>query len=167
MKKITKLLPVLLIVLSLVLVSTAFIRYLTRSTDIPAGVEFSMRLERTACFGFCPIYQITIENDGTVSYVGEMFVAVEGERKSEISQSQVRRLARELERIDFLSLQDNYTDMGATDMPSAITTLVLNGEVKTIVHYHGDSSAPENLTSLENLIDELTNSEQWIKPTAP
>jgi hypothetical protein len=93
-----------------------------------------------------------------------MFVAVEGEQRSQIAQDQVRRLARELERVDFFSLQDEYTDLSATDMPSAITTLRLNGEMKTIVHYHGDFSAPEKLTKLEDLIDEITDSTRWVEP---
>jgi hypothetical protein len=154
------------VALALILTSVILARYLTRQTDIPSGSDFSISMERTACFGFCPIYQVTVEGNGTVSYVGEMFVEVEGEQQSSISQSEVRRLARELERIDFMSLPDSYTDMSATDMPSAITTLRLNGEIKTVVHYHGDFSAPGNLTELENLIDELTNSIQWIEPTA-
>lgn len=99
-----------------------------------------------------------------MTYIGEMFVAVEGERRSQITQEQVRRLARELEKVDFFSLQDEYTDMGATDMPTTITTLRLNGEMKTIVHYHGDFSAPEKLTRLENLIDEITSSTHWVEP---
>jgi hypothetical protein len=154
------------VALALILTSVILARYLTRQTDIPSGSDFSISMERTACFGFCPIYQVTVEGNGTVSYVGEMFVEVEGEQQSSISQSEVRRLARELERIDFMSLPDSYTDMSATDMPSAITTLRLNGEIKTVVHYHGDFSAPGNLTELENLIDELTNSIQWIEPSA-
>lgn len=164
MKTLRKALPAVLIALSVIITSVILFRYLTRHTDIPVDVDFSITLERTACFGTCPIYKVTVEADGTVTYMGERFVVVEGEQRSKISQSQVRRLARELEKIDFLSLQDSYTNMSATDMPSAITTLRLNGEVKTVVHYHGDFSAPEKLTRLENLIDEITSSAQWVDP---
>ena len=38
----------------------------------------------------------------------------------------------------------------------------MNMETKTIKHYHGDFSAPEELTELEDKIDEIVNSEQWI-----
>lgn len=167
MKTLSKAFPAILVALALVLTSMILARNLTRQTDIPTGADFSVSLERTACFGFCPIYQVTVEGDGSVRYVGEMFVAIEGEQQSRISQSEVRRLVHELERIDFMSLQDSYTDMSATDMPSAITTLRLNGDIKTVVHYHGDFSAPEKLTGLEILIDQLTNTAQWIEPTGP
>lgn len=152
------------IVLLFVLAGFLLVRILTRQTVIPVDAEFSITLERTACFGRCPIYRISVEGNGRVTYYGEMFVAVEGEQRSQIAQDQVRRLARELERVDFFSLQDEYTDLSATDMPSAITTLRLNGEMKTIVHYHGDFSAPEKLTKLEDLIDEITDSTRWVEP---
>lgn len=141
------------------------LREITRSTNLPLGSDFSISLERTACFGFCPVYQVTVESNGAVTYVGEMFVAVEGEQRAQISQDQVRKLASELEAIDFFSLQDQYTDMGATDMPSAILTLRVDGETKQVVHYHGDFSAPEKLTQLEWLIDEITNTAQWTETT--
>lgn len=161
-RRILVLVPVFLL---LVLGGTFLVRRLTRQTVIPVDADFSIQLERTACFGRCPIYRITVEGDGTVTYWGEMFVAVEGEQTSHITQEGVRRLARELERVDFFALQDEYTDMSATDTPSAITTLRLNSEMKTIVHYHGDFSAPEKLTKLENLIDEITSSKQWVEPS--
>ncbi len=157
--------PLISVFVAMVLAAAAIllIMQLSGQTSIPNDADLSLTLERTACFGRCPIYRITVEDDGTVTYFGEMFVAVEGEKISHIGPDQVRKLARELEKVDFLSLQDEYTDMNATDMPSAITTLRLNGEEKTVLHYYGDLSAPEKLTDLENFIDAITNSIQWIE----
>lgn len=44
-------------------------------------------------------------------------------------------------------------------MPSAITLLTINGKTKTVRHYHCDFSAPEQLTELEDIIDEIVNSD--------
>jgi len=35
-------------------------------------------LERTECYGFCPIYTLTIQGDGTVVYDGKDFVKTKG-----------------------------------------------------------------------------------------
>jgi len=43
-------------------------------------------------------------------------------------------------------------------MPSAFTSLTIDGDKKTVRHYHGDLSAPKELTILENKIDEIVNS---------
>jgi len=140
---------------------------LLRQTNIPKDSEFVINLERTACFGHCPIYKVTLDSTGKVTYYGEMFVAVEGTQYSTLEQEHLLTLVREFERIDFFSLADQYTDRGATDLPSAITTLIVDGKMKQVNHYHGDPNAPIKLTELEDKIDELINTAQWTEVTAP
>ena len=120
-------------------------------------------LERTACFGTCPVYSLTIRGDGTVVYDGKEFVEVKGTTETTISQDQVDQLISEFEKVDYFSLNDNYTERTITDAPTVITSIRLNGKIKTIKHYHGDLSAPEKLAELEDRIDEIVNSDQWIK----
>jgi hypothetical protein len=67
--------------------------------------------------------------------------------------------------IDYFSLKDSYEEFMATDMPSAFTSLTVDGKTKTVRHYHGDFNAPKELTELEDKIDEIVNSNQWIKST--
>jgi hypothetical protein len=120
-------------------------------------------LERTVCFGACPEYTLTIWGDGTVTYEGRRFVKIEGTRTITINEEKIRQLLSEFQRVDYFSLDDSYEEFGATDMPSAITSLTINGKTKTVRHYHGDFTAPEQLTELEDRIDEIVNSDQWIK----
>ena len=120
-------------------------------------------LERTACYGFCPIYSLTIKGNGTVLYEGEDFVETVGKAETVISREKVEQLLSEFEKIDYDSLKDSYTERTITDAPSVITSITRNGKTKTIEHYHGDFNAPEKLTELEDKIDEIVDSEQWIK----
>ena len=48
------------------------------------NANVAITLERTACFGTCPVYQVSIFEDGTVMYNGENFVDVTGEQTSSI-----------------------------------------------------------------------------------
>ena len=41
-------------------------------------------LERTECFGTCPVYRLTVHGDGRVVYEGIRFVEVEGTVKTSI-----------------------------------------------------------------------------------
>jgi hypothetical protein len=147
--------------------SVLLIPTLLRQTKITKDFEFVISLERTACFGHCPIYKVTLDSDGKVTYYGEMFVAVEGTQYSTLDQKNLHSLVREFEGIDFFSLEDQYTDMGATDLPSAITTLLVDGKMKQVIHYHGDPNAPKKLAALEDKIDELINTAQWTEVTVP
>lgn len=122
-----------------------------------------MTLERTVCYGICPEYKLTIYGDGNVEYEGRRFVKIEGKKAITISEEKVRQLLAEFQRIDYFSLEDSYEELMATDMPSAYTSLTIDGKTKTVRHYHGDFNAPEKLTDLEDKIDEIVDSNQWIK----
>jgi hypothetical protein len=125
--------------------------------------ELVIKLERTACFGECPVYSLTIFGNGTVVYEGEDFVQTKGAKETTINTSAVNQLVSEFEKADYFSLNDSYIQFGVSDMPYVTTSIRIGGKTKTIKHYLGDRSAPEQLTELENKIDEIVNSAQWIK----
>lgn len=118
-------------------------------------------LQRTACFGFCPIYKLTIYGDGRVVYEGERFVKETGTRTTKISRAAVRQLVKEFKQVNYFTLSDSYTG-GHTDAPSAITSLTLGKQQKTVNHYMAAPDAPETLKALEDKIDQVVNSQQWI-----
>jgi len=118
-------------------------------------------LQRTACFGTCPIYKLTIFPDGRVVYEGERFVKVVGKRTARISPQAVRKLVAEFDKLNYFSLSNNYQG-GPTDLPSAITSLTIGKQQKTINHYLGSPNAPQALTALENKIDTVVNSQRWV-----
>src|SRR5436305_10435231 len=97
----------------------------------PTAEIDSITLERTWCNGTCPIYTVTVRRDGTVTYDGEEYVKVRGHRSRRISSEQFQQLVREIQRIGFFKLKDEYTSKEhpdgsfetVTDLPSAITTV--------------------------------------------
>jgi hypothetical protein len=130
----------------------------------------SIRLERTACFGTCPIYAVTITAEGTVSFQGQRFTRLQS-GTGKISRRAFRKLVREFERIKYFSLPDDFTPgtkncpQMITDMPSANTSIQLNGKSKTVSHYYGcgNSGVLAKLTALENKIDQVAGTQKWIK----
>jgi len=133
-------------------------------TPTPSDLkEVVITLERTECFGSCPVYRLTVLGDGAVIYEGIRFAQVQGTMQTTISEDKIRQLVSEFQKIDYFSLRDSYEERNVTDMPSAFTSLTINGDKKTVRHYHGDLGAPKELTELENKIDEIVNSNQWIK----
>ncbi|MBD2744852.1 DUF6438 domain-containing protein [Coleofasciculus sp. FACHB-1120] len=127
----------------------------------PVSRQAALTLERTACFGFCPIYKLTVYGNGKVVYEGKRFVKVTGTRTTTISKTAARKLIADFQKLNYFKLQDSYTG-GHTDDPSAITSLRM-GKKQKIVHYYLPSpDAPTQLTELENKIDTVVNSKQWI-----
>ena len=152
---------ILILVVGL-LISTCAPRVETSTTSPTENVfsDLVVTLERTACFGTCPIYKLTISGDGTVIYEGKDFVQVKGEQTASLSPAQIEDLVSAFEQAQFFTLTD-YIDKDRTDSPSVITSMTLNGKTKTVNHYYGDNSAPQALFDLESKIDEITNSKQW------
>jgi Domain of unknown function (DUF6438) len=128
-------------------------------------------LERTTCFGTCPAYKVTIFDDGKVVYEGKDFVKRKGKAESQITKAELEDLVREFDRINYFSLDDEYVGdpkncpESWTDNPSATTSLNWKDKTKTIRHYHGcrGSSVLDQLTALENKIDEVVNTKRWIE----
>lgn len=119
-------------------------------------------LSRSACFGFCPVYRVTITGDGEVTYVGERFVNVAGERRATIPRADVERLVRRFDEIGFDQLRDSYR-APVTDLPTYTVTLERNGRTKTVSDYGGLSAGmPNAVRELQDEIDRVANTGQWV-----
>ncbi len=139
-------------------------------TDIPkADLQNAViTMERTPCFGACPAYRLTLHGDGSVVYTGLQFVAMEGVQIGRISEDQFRQVAQRFYDIDYFSLRDQY-QCPVSDLPSAKTSITIGGRSKAIDDYGSavgvegqDCAAPASLVALEQFIDEITNSKQWV-----
>ena len=131
-------------------------------TDAPPS-DMLITLERTPCYGTCPVYTLSVDATGRVEYDGRDFVAVEGEQIGQISPEQVALLLETFTEAGYFDMKDSYKDWMVSDMPTVITSITLNGKTKRIEHYYGDMHAPEALTKLETKIDEITDSAQWTQ----
>ena len=122
--------------------------------------DVEITLERTACYGTCPIYTISISGDGSVTYRGEQFVKTIGVQKYNISAGDVEELVALIYQKSFFSLRDRY-EIGATDMPTVITTVRVGDQIKSVENY--GRAGPAQLHEIEQKIDELSNSESLWK----
>ena len=121
-------------------------------------------LQRTQCFGMCPVYALNLYEDGTVVYVGIKDVAVSGVQVSQIDPGSVEMLTQMMTATGYFDWNDEYANITITDQPTAITSLSTPDQYKQIVRYGGDANAPIGLTWLEDRIDSVVNSAQWVQP---
>ena len=119
---------------------------------------------RGACFGACPIYYLEINGDGKVIYRGYEYVNVTGERTSSIPVDKVKELVNQFNNSGYFNLKDRYDEVERTDQSTVVTTISIDGTFKSVYDYLGTTNLPElqKLRQLENMIDEVTNSSQWI-----
>jgi uncharacterized protein DUF6438 len=127
----------------------------------------AVTLERTACFGGCPVYTLSVSPEGEVRFEGKAHVRWLGSATGRVSKARVDSLLFELDRAGYFSFADRYTAAEptcgryATDSPSAITSVTLRGKTKRIAHDYGCGGAPGALVVLERRIDEVLDSGRW------
>lgn len=138
----------------------------TNSTN-QSNVDFNnvnITMFRGACFGACPIYYLEINGNGKVTYRGIEYVNVTGERTSNIPVDNVRELVRAFNNSGYFNLSDRYDQVDRTDQATVVTSISIDGTLKSVYDYLGTHLLPEivKLRQLENMIDQVTNSSQWV-----
>lgn len=123
-----------------------------------AWQRVTITLERTTCFGTCPEYTVTVNQDGDVTYKGGRFVRVGGEQRARVDPASVLALANEFLRIGFFELKSVYR-ADVTDLPTTYIGINVDGRAARITDYVG---APPELRRLERHVDEVTNSRHWV-----
>ena len=133
-------------------------------TEMPA--DFQITLERSPCFGTCPVYVLTVSADGSVEYKGDSFVLAEGRQTATVSAEEVAALYTAVRSADFFALEEGYA-IEATDIPTATTTVTAEGRTMTISRYGGICGsdldvAPESLCRVEALMESIATANGWV-----
>ena len=123
-------------------------------------------LERTACFGSCPVYRVEVDAKGLVTFEGKEFVATLGKRTAFIPVDEVQRLIGEFKTINFLSLPESFErtcPIEVTCNPSTIVSLTLGGHARTVNDDHGctGNALLDEVRRLEEKIDIALQTKKW------
>ncbi|MBL3654947.1 DUF6438 domain-containing protein [Fulvivirga sediminis] len=116
-----------------------------------------IKMEKTPCFGTCPVYTIEIFADNTAKLHAVQHLPLEGNYIAEMSDSQLNSLVSAFEGGEFFAYEKEYT-ANISDMPTTYLTFNHNGRVKKVKDYHG---APESLKILEKQVAELVDILEW------
>jgi hypothetical protein len=128
-------------------------------TQPAAEPQLLASIQRTACYGQCPIYKATFMDNGEVKYVGKHFVENVGTYSTLISAEDVRSIEEKITEYDYYSLDSLYPTMVA-DFPSCITEVNLNGNYKRVIDRR---NPPKNLKMFEKFLDGLLEDREFTK----
>ena len=116
--------------------------------DLPENAV--ARIQRTPCFGRCPIYTLTVFADGSVIYHAEKWVEKEGDFQAQADPAKFQNLLARAKEIGYFDFNNEYDSESVTDLPSTITTLRNGDQLKQVINrYQG----PESLSEFENYFD--------------
>jgi hypothetical protein len=116
-------------------------------------------MEKTACYGTCPVYSIIIYGNGKTVYEGKEHVKKTGKYEKQLSPQEISKLFNAFECANFFDFRSEYTEE-VTDLPTTYLTFEHRGFKKKITDYYG---APEELKKLEKLVEAIVESESGWK----
>jgi hypothetical protein len=123
------------------------------------------------CFGHSPVSTVTSAAEGTGVYQAQDFVQTTGRAEGRIAPEQVHALLQAFDAIDYESYRGSYNSSDPalcpefwTDSPVVRTSLTRGGSTKNVKHNHGCKgfAGEEALIDLENQIDAVAGTKQWI-----
>jgi len=117
-------------------------------------------MKRTACYGTCPQYTISMYNNGLIKYEGKMFVDKIGCFTAMISSTLIDQFKSSLYDVEFFAFKNEY-DAYVTDVPSVILKVTLDAKTHQVVdRFNG----PVELKRLQKQIDNIANDiEEWTE----
>jgi len=157
----------------------------TSASKFP-GVDPSklrITLERSACYGSCPDYAVTIAGDGRVDFTTQEMavddvsavhrqfsetvgVLVTGRHSARIDPAKVQALVQKFREAGFFRLRDEYR-ADITDNPTYVISIDTGHGSKRVIDYVGkEVGMPSSVTALEDAIDETAGTARWIEGTA-
>lgn len=119
--------------------------------------EFFASIVKSPCFGKCPTYNMTIYSDGFVELNGIRDIDLIGKFTAQLTEAQVQNFRIRANRTGFMDMKDSY-DCSITDVPSATSTINLNGVTKSVFRR---CDFPPSILKFEELFDELLKIKKW------
>jgi len=122
-----------------------------------SSAEVVISMEKTRCFGACPIYTVKITDDKYLLYSGNENVPVIGDRKVRLSQKEYSKILKAFAEADFFQFESKYISP-ATDLPTVFLQFNYGGKSKRIKDY---DRAPDKLRELEIKVEFLVKEKIW------
>ncbi|MBB4804762.1 hypothetical protein HNP38_000034 [Chryseobacterium defluvii] len=134
----------------------------------------TIEYEAGACFGFCPIYKMTINSDRAAVLEAEHFNFTknpskaefskerEGTFKATIKDADYKKLVTLLDELNVKNLKDKYGDHNITDLSTShLRIKFADGTSKNVEDYGKNGS--DELAKVYQAFEDLKHNQQWTK----
>jgi Domain of unknown function (DUF6438) len=117
-------------------------------------------LQRTPCFGQCPVFKIQLFGDGKVVYEGKAYCKRIGTHQTTASPELMKAIQQKASDMKYLSLNEKYPkgESMITDIPTTISYIKVGSESKMI---HNNYDAPTELVEFERWLELQFEGLKW------
>ncbi len=122
---------ILLILLAIVSLSACAAK---KATTKHPSVTY-VKMDRTACFGRCPVYSVEVYDNGLVRYNGKQFTEYSGIYEKNLGAAQAKAVLNDFAKYRVDTCKNLYENR-ITDVPGIYFTITINGKQKEIANAH-------------------------------
>lgn len=116
-----------------------------------------IEMEKGPCYGNCPVFTLTVYDNGIVSYRGERFTERRGLYRLDIGRKGAEDLKQAFAAANLWQYPDAFKAQ-IPDLPTITLTYYEGDRTKTI---RGKDGRPESVLKLEQMLDEITARQGW------
>lgn len=116
-------------------------------------------IQKTYCYGKCPVYKMTIYEDGRTILEGKANLEMLGIWELKLEMSELESFTEMATKIGYMELEDKY-DSAITDIPSTTTSIIIDGVRKEV---YRRANYPEKILKFEALFTDLLEGKEWKK----
>lgn len=125
--------------------------------------EMIAQLQKTGCYGECPVFTLKIMTDNSLRYEGVANVDLIGKFTGTVDFNPMSQLVILSSNNRFYRMPDSYPENKAdapTDLPSTITSINWRGRAHTVEHI---INGPKELIEIENYLLSLIEKVDWTE----
>lgn len=133
----------------------------TELTSLVGDTLVVLQLERTSCFGKCPVYKVRLLRNGKAEFHGSKYTEKIGNWYAQTEPNFLASIQAEATKIGFMKLANKYptSEQDISDFPACKTYLRMPNMSEKFIYNKND--APESLSNFEKFLDESFNKLEW------
>lgn len=132
----------------------------TRKTQSAAAQgEKLIEMDKSPCFGLCPVYRLTVYRDGSMKVNAKQNMKISGIHTRQLDKSEIKSLRTRLEKMGLEKYKEEYREPIA-DAPSTEVRYFIDGRPKKIFTNY---IFPEPLQKITDELDQKVIGEGWVK----
>ncbi|WP_099149989.1 DUF6438 domain-containing protein [Flavilitoribacter nigricans] len=133
-----------------------------KDTDLN-DLEKVVSMNMGPCYGNCPVYTITVYDNGIVAYEGERFTERRGVHIRDIGRSDLKALKQELVAANLFKFPNAFKSQ-IPDLPTVTIEYFEDGRSKVI---RGKDGRPPQVLKIQELLEQIANEGEWKQQQAP
>lgn len=113
--------------------------------------------ERTACYGFCPVYSVILLQNGQVFFIGKQFIPIKDTITFQLPDQQLKQIKQIMEHPEYRNMKIDTTDLQVFDIPKLKYTDFIHDQ-----KYDLDIHIPAPITEITKRIDHILKQKQLL-----